>query len=338
MNDDNCGPGLASGLVGVTSPCPHPVSQLKLLFTACDYITGHRFEVAHCDACGFAVTTPQPAAEQMAAYYPPGYYGAPGGRRFPAVVERLQQKLYESRVRLVESVAAGARGRVLDVGCGRGLLLREFQRRGWEVQGTELSGQAAGYARDVLKLPVQTGSLETIGFPAEHFDAITLWHVLEHLADPRVLLAEARRILKPQGVLLVGVPNFGGWEARFCRDKWFHLDVPRHLTHLSRPMLRQVLAENGFGDRRWSGFAPEYDSFSFMQSMLNRCGLRHNLLYNLLRRGRAKVIDGGAPGWQLIATLLLSVPLGVLSVPFTLCAGLAGRGGTMTVAAVKERR
>ena len=330
-------PEIISRFTGAMRPCAHGRSHLASLFTARDYITGDRFEIVHCAECGFDVTTPQPSIEQMAAYYPAGYYGAPSGRRFPAAVERLQEQLYKQRVNLVEKVAGGARGRVLDVGCGRGLLLEEFKSRGWEVHGTELSEKAAAYARDVLHLPIQIGSLETIGYPDGHFDAITLWHVLEHLPDPRVLLAEAHRILKPGGVLLVGVPNFGGWEARFCGDKWFHLDAPRHLTHFTKKMLKQVLKENNFKESRWSGFAPEYDYFSFVQSLLNRCGLHHNLLYNLLRRGRAKVIEAGAPFWQLAATLVLSVPLGLLSLPFTFIAGLVGQGGTMTVAAVKPK-
>lgn len=314
--------------------CPHPTSQLETLFPARDYITGHRFEIARCRGCGFTITTPQPG--DLAAYYPAGYYGTPGGRRFPAIVERMQQRLYAHRVRWVEAAVGVKPGRVLDVGCGRGLLLRAFQRRGWEVQGTELSEAAAAYAREVLGLKVSIGELAGLGFPADHFDVVTLWHVLEHLPDPRLLLAEARRILKPGGVLFLGVPNFGGWEARGCRAGWFHLDVPRHLTHFTREDLKQSLEAAGFQDRAWSGFAPEYDYFSFVQSWLNRCGLRHNLLYNFLRRGAAKVIAGeGTPRWQLLATLLLAAPLGVVAMPLTLLAGLAKQGGTLTVLARK---
>lgn len=314
--------------------CSHPLSQLETLFPARDYITGHRFEVAHCHGCGFTITTPQPG--DLAAYYPAGYYGTPDGRRFPAIVERLQQWLYAHRVRWVEAAVGRPPGRVLDVGCGRGLLLRAFQRRGWEVQGTELSEAAAAYAREVLGLQVSIGELAGLGFPAGHFDAVTLWHVLEHLPDPQLLLAEVRRILKPGGVLFLGVPNFGGWEARGCRAGWFHLDVPRHLTHFTRDNLKQALETAGFQDWAWSGFAPEYDLFSFVQSWLNRCGLRQNLLYNFLRRGAAKVIRGESPPrWQLLATLLLAVPLGVAAVPLTLLAGLAKQGGTLSVLARK---
>lgn len=273
----------------------------------------------------------------MAQYYPTTYFGAAGARRFPRPVEAIQNALYAGRARRVERARGRGPGRVLDVGCGRGWLLQAFQQRGWTVQGTEISESAAAHAREVLKLPVAVGGLEDLNLPAEQYDAVTLWHVLEHLPDPHALLTEARRLLKPGGVLFIGVPDFGGWEAQFCRDKWFHLDVPRHLIHLTRPMLTQALVTTGFEVKSWSGFAPEYDGFSFVQSLLNRTGLRHNLLYNWLRGQSAKVLGkDAAPRGQLIASLALGAMLGVVSLPATLLLGWAGRAGTMTVVAIKD--
>lgn len=316
--------------------CSHPAGQTRVLFPAQDYITGDRFEIAACRGCGFAVTLPQPAGEAMARYYPAGYYGTAGARRFPGPVERLQRALYTRRVKRVESVVP-RRGRMLDVGCGRGHLLREFQRRGWEVRGTEVSEAAARQPRAELGLSVDVGNLEDLGLPDGHFDAVTLWHVLEHLPDPRVTLAEAHRLLRPGGALFIGVPDFGGWEARFARDKWFHLDVPRHLTHLTRATLGDALAQAGFHARAWGGCAPEYDAFSFTQSVLNRCGLRHNLLYNVLRGQHAKVLHGTpAPRWQILASLVLAAPLGVLSLPTTALLALTRQAATMTVLATKQ--
>jgi 2-polyprenyl-3-methyl-5-hydroxy-6-metoxy-1,4-benzoquinol methylase len=325
--------------------CPHPAHKLTNLFPARDFITGHDFKVAHCAACGFAVTTPQPGPHEIAGYYPIGYYGAVEQRRFPGMVENLQNALYSLRVREVEAVEEVGRGvptapqqrRVLDVGCGRGVLLQEFRCRGWEVQGTELSEQAASYARQSLKIPVELGSLEDIRFPANHFDAIILWHVLEHVTDPRSLLAEINRILKPGGVLLVSVPNFDSFEARVCKDRWFHLDVPRHITHFSETTLQEVLTEKGFEVRHKTGFAPEYDFFSFIQSALNLCGLRHNLLYDVVRGKTAKVLTGEpAPKWQILASLVLGTLLGILSFPATLLAGFLGQGGTISILATKQ--
>jgi 2-polyprenyl-3-methyl-5-hydroxy-6-metoxy-1,4-benzoquinol methylase len=312
---------------------------LTSLFPACDFITGHDFKVAHCAECGLDVTTPQPAAEEIASYYPTGYYGAVEQRRFPQIVETLQNALYTLRVREVEAVANSEPGRVLDVGCGRGELLQEFRRRGWEVQGTELSEQAASHARQTLNIPVTIGSLETIHFPANHFDAVTLWHVLEHVENPRALLAEINRILKPDGVLLVSVPNFGSLEARVSKDKWFHLDIPRHVTHFSDATLEEALNEIGLDVRHKSGFAPEYDFFSFVQSALNLCGLRHNLLYDLLRGKKAKVLSGDSvPWWQIAASVVLGAILGIVSVPATLLAGFTGQGGTISILAVKPTK
>jgi SAM-dependent methyltransferase len=323
----------------VDKGCAHPAPGLTTLFPARDFITGRDFTVAHCDQCGFDVTTPQPGAEEMAGYYPSGYYGAVEDRRFPHIVETLQNALYTLRVREVEAVANSGPGRVLDVGCGRGALLQEFRRRGWEVQGTELSEQAASYARQTLKIPVEIGSLETLHFPANHFDAVTLWHVLEHVVNPRALLAEINRILKPDGVLLVAAPNFGSLEARVSKDKWFHLDVPRHVTHFSQATLENALNESGFEVRHESGFAPEYDFFSFIQSTLNLCGLRHNLLYDIVRGKQAKVLSGEpVPWWQIAASLVLGAVLGILSVPATLIAGFTGQGGTISILAVKSTK
>jgi SAM-dependent methyltransferase len=323
----------------VRKPCSHSSHQLTTLFPARDFITGHDFKVAQCSECGFAVTTPSPRGEEIADYYPTGYYGAVEDRRFPGIVEKLQNALYTLRVREVEAVANSGPGRVLDVGCGRGVLLQEFRRRGWGVQGTELSEKASSYARQTLKIPVEIGRLETIRFPANHFDAVTLWHVLEHVEDPRALLTEIRRILKPDGVFLVAVPNFGSFEARVSKDKWFHLDVPRHGTHFSADTLQDALTECGFEIRHTSSFAPEYDSFSFVQSALNLCGLRHNLLYDVLRGKRAKVLTGEpAPWWQVAASVLLGAAFGVISLPATLLAGFLGQGGTVSMLAVKPKQ
>jgi len=319
------------------SGCPHPVATRATLFTARDYITGDAFEVCRCGGCGFVVTLPAPEEGLIEKYYPAGYYGSAGGRRFPAIVEWLQGALYRRRVRAVERESRRVPGRVLDVGCGRGQLLRAFRERGWGVEGTELNESAAAFARDVLKIPVTIAPAFALPWPDQTFDAVTMWHVLEHLPNPGAALREAARVLRPDGVLFAGTPNFGSPEARWTRDKWFHLDVPRHLTHFTPESLRSALATAGFDVRRVSFFAPEYDCFSFVQSALNRLGLRHNLLYNLLRGRGAKVLQEREAGLvQIALTLLLAAPLSVLSLPATLLAGACARGATMSVVAVKR--
>ena len=316
--------------------CSHPAAGAETLFPAFDYISGETFQVARCRQCGQVVTLPVPA--DIGKYYPAGYYGDKQGRRFPAVMEWLQEKLYAWRSGQVLRRLNRKNAKVLDIGCGRGLLLRAFQRNGCDVTGTEFSDGACRFAREVLKLPVRVGELRELNFPENSFDVVVMWHVLEHVSDPRPTLAEVARILRPGGIFLVGVPNFGSAEARLTKSGWFHLDIPRHLSHHTPESLKSALAAAGLRTEKVSFFAPEYDCFSFVQSLLNWLGVRTNLLYNWLRGQRAKVIGGKDPTiGSAVATGLLAPLLGIISLPATLLLGALGQGSAFTIAAVKEK-
>jgi 2-polyprenyl-3-methyl-5-hydroxy-6-metoxy-1,4-benzoquinol methylase len=315
-------------------PCPHPVGELESVFTAPDYIGGENFQVARCRACAQIVTAPVPA--DIGKYYPTGYYGDAGGRRFPAAMEWLQEKLYVWRSRQVLRRLKQKNPRVLDIGCGRGQLLSAFQQAGCDVTGTEFSDDACRFAREKLKIPVRVGLLHELNFPDASFDVVTMWHVLEHVSDPRPTLAEVARILRPGGIFMVAVPNFGSPEARLTKAGWFHLDMPRHLSHHTRESLARILGEAGLTPKWFSFLAPEYDTFSFTQSLLNRLGVRPNLLYNLLRGQRAKVINAGKFRGSLLVIVLLTPLLGLISLPATLLLAVLGRGATLIVTAVKK--
>jgi 2-polyprenyl-3-methyl-5-hydroxy-6-metoxy-1,4-benzoquinol methylase len=315
-------------------PCPHPAAERDTLFPASDYISGENFSVVHCRACGQVVTAPVPA--DIGKYYPAGYYGDAQGRRFPAAMEWLQEKLYVWRARQVLRRLRQKNPRVLDIGCGRGWLLNAFRQAGAEVTGTEFSDGACRFAREVLKIPVKVGLLDELKFPDASFDVVVMWHVLEHVSDPRPTLAEVARILRPGGLFMVAVPNFGSPEARLTQAGWFHLDVPRHLSHHTRESLEKNLRAAGLAPKWASFLAPEYDSFSFVQSLLNRLGVRPNFFYNLLRGGRAKVVADGNYFGSLLVTLLLAPVLGVLSLPVTVALAFLGHGATLIVTAVKE--
>lgn len=337
LKEESVAPTLAHKLGNSSPACPHAQADQAALFDARDYISGDQFKVVRCQNCHIAFTQRMPSSDAWSRHYPQAYYGAADAKRFPIPVEWLQHQLYAARIRRMEKFNGGRPGRVLDVGCGRGFLLQEFRRRGWDVLGTEADAKAAAHAQRVLQLPVKVGGLEALDLPDASFDAIVLWHVLEHLADPTQTLVEVHRLLRPGGTLLVGVPNFGSWEAGLCQDKWFHLDVPRHLAHFTPASLERALEQAGLRLCGRDAFAPEYDVFSFVQSLLNRAGLRHNYLYNLLRGQGAKVL--GNPNGQfaqLIGTLLIGAPLAALSLPATLLAGALGHGSAITAYARKS--
>ncbi len=319
--------------------CAHPPAAQEAVFTARDYITGDRFTLERCRACGLVRTAPAPSGAAQSRYYPPGYYGH--SKRYGVLIERLIDWLYAFRTRLIEITNGLEPGRVLDIGCGRGLLLHQLRRRGWDVAGTELSEDSARYAREVLHIDVKTGSAADLALPSDSFDTVILWHVLEHIAEPETLLQEAARILRPGGTLLVAVPNFGSLEARWARAHWFHLDVPRHLIHFTPRTLRAMLETAGLRPRLVSYFASEYDFFSFVQTVLNKLGVRHNLLYNLLRTRGAKVLSDeraqAVPTRDLVLTFLLAPILGLASLAWVPAAALLGQGATITIYAKKPR-
>ncbi|HVE94419.1 MAG TPA: class I SAM-dependent methyltransferase [Acidimicrobiales bacterium] len=137
---------------------------------------------------------------------------------------------------------------LLDVGCGDGRLLEHLRRLGWHVQGVEPDASAADAARR-RGLQVTTGTLESAAFGPEEFAAVTMSHVIEHLADPRRTLREIRRVLRPGGSLVVITPNADSvLHSVFGRD-WFPLDPPRHLLLHSSSSLDRLLREQGFVGR-----------------------------------------------------------------------------------------
>ena len=121
-------------------------------------------------------------------------------------------------------------GRLLDVGCGAGILLNRMRQRGWKVDGIDLDKKALNYAKNRFDLDLHCGDLAAAKFPDNSFDAVTMHHVIEHVPNPVEFLKEARRILKPGGRLVMVTPNTKSNGLREFKEYWFGLDAPRHLN------------------------------------------------------------------------------------------------------------
>jgi 2-polyprenyl-3-methyl-5-hydroxy-6-metoxy-1,4-benzoquinol methylase len=307
----------------VTIPvdCPHCRSARGTeLFEVADPLSGEGFRVRRCSECRLAFVSPRPDDAELAAYYPDDYFGSRH-----RVLSSLFMKL---RTRALPTAKPGAR--VLDLGCGRGDFLRACVARGWEAVGVEQA--AAPIFQQAPPPPFRLVATERLHeLPDASFDAVTLWHVLEHLPDPRRTLAEARRLLRPGGRLVVEVPNFGSWQARLGPKWWFHIDVPRHLLHFERETLAAMLDAEGFVVRRWTTFSAEYDAFGLLQSLLNRWCDTPAWLFQLL-------IDRRAPGTRrdVVVTTLATLPLAVVSVLVSLVAPVFGRGGVLRATATSK--
>lgn len=138
-------------------------------------------------------------------------------------------------------------GRLLEVGFGSGAMLHEMARRGWQVSGVEFDRQAVDNAT-AQGLSVRHGSLQEQKFRENSFDVIVMSHVIEHVPDPKALIAECSRILAPGGRLILVTPNIAGTMHREFGKNWLHLDPPRHLNLFTPASFRRLVAQAGFVD------------------------------------------------------------------------------------------
>lgn len=252
-------------------------------------IEGLDARIVVCAACGSGRLHPLPDESELASFYPPAYYGDEGAK-FRGAIEWLVRAISARHVRfLTGGLAPGAR--VLDLGCGRGLTLAALAARGFDAHGVERSAVAARGADARAQVRIAP-TLAAAGYPSGHFDAVLIWHVLEHLREPGPTLAEVHRVLRPGARLVVAVPNFSSWQARWAGPAWFHLDPPRHLHHFSLAALRGLVRRCGFAIESEHHFSLRQNPFGWIQSAQNRsAGLPRNGLYTLLHeRGR-----GAAP-------------------------------------------
>jgi SAM-dependent methyltransferase len=216
-------------------------------------------------------------------------------------------------------------GMAFEMGCGDGLMLSTLLGLGWKVVGNERTPESAYCARHELGIPVFVGGLEALA-PSPQFDLIFLFQVLEHLDDPAQKIQKLRSILKPQGKLIIGVPNYASWQSRLSRQKWFHLDPPRHLYHFSLPALEILAEKSGLTIESVSYVSLEHDPFGWIQSILNMLADQNNRLTRLLMR-----ID--PPGPLNVFHFALAPLLGLICLPLAAVSWLFQKGALIEITA-----
>ena len=166
------------------------------------------YSLYQCHNCGLYFQFPYPTLEEIDSFYPPSY--SPYERAIedePSLFSRLNRRYAQNkRVRLLQGIA-GRTGSVLDVGCATGVLLDGLRASGWSATGVELNDEAAAYGRDRFGLDIKTGTLETVDLPANSFDLVMMWNVLEHVPDPAEALAQLNTVTKTGGRLVLNLPD-----------------------------------------------------------------------------------------------------------------------------------
>lgn len=214
------------------------------------YLEVGQWLLVRCRECGLIYLNPRPSVHELPELYSSEYFTEVISSDFTHLPtsEREIETLVRSQSLRVQRLGqhASPPGRLLDVGCGPGFFLACASRQGWDVQGIDISQWAADYAEEYLGLEVQVKAPAQIGDLWHNaFDAITMFHLLEHLPDPLEALQAIREALRENGVLIIVVPNISGFEARYYDRDWRGLSIPYHLYHFTPDTATQMLGKAG---------------------------------------------------------------------------------------------
>jgi SAM-dependent methyltransferase len=266
-----------------------------------------------CASCGAATTDPWPTGDELERAY--ARYRPESGR-FAGIGDRV---LRVTRGRLADRIDRLAPpGPVLDVGAGDGTLLDALRARGRDGLGLE---------RDARREDVREADVTEL---EEHWSAIVFWHSLEHLPAPGQAIDHGARHLRSGGALLVAVPNTASLQANVFGDRWFHLDLPRHLIHLSDDALTERLRSLGLEVTRVSHWRGGQAVFGWLHGLVGRLpgGLD---LYDAIRRPEAR--SRPLPWHRRALTLGVGLALFPVAALATGVEITARRGGTVYVEA-----
>ena len=257
------------------------------------FLTQEPFEIVECDDCHLLYTTPRPAADEIGKYYQSeNYYSHQENKK--GFIPRLYEAIKKVNIKHKFEVATNdlkleSGGKMLEIGCGVGDFLHYAEQQGWECYGAEPSEDAVKILQTKTKIKVVKPE-QIEDFPNASFDLICMWHVLEHVADLKWQIAQLKRLLKPNGRIVIALPNYQSYDAQYYKDKWAAYDVPRHLNHFSEEFMRKELNNCGLAYIKseklvWDSFYISYLSEQYCQHNLAllRGGWR-GLLSNLKAR------------------------------------------------------
>jgi len=292
-----------------------------------------QFGLARCPTCGI-VNTVGADPDRVASTYHPGYYGS-ATRKFVSSFERVVSLASRLQARAIyrrwrRGQLSGRLPSVLDIGCGRGNLLKQFRQMGADILGLERAEFSATGASENF---IRVGSVTDPEYAGREFDILVLWHVLEHIEKPGELLDHIAEHLRERGLLVIAVPNYASLQQRLFSRFWFHLDLPRHLVHFETHWLVRQLSARGFAIESISHGDPLQNIYGFIQSALNTMAPAHlNEYYHLLKAVGNRQQGFIAPilKWGLLSALLL--PLAFVEY---LLAIVLHRGATVKIMARK---
>jgi 2-polyprenyl-3-methyl-5-hydroxy-6-metoxy-1,4-benzoquinol methylase len=223
-------------------------AEIKPLLTVKDHsVSGESFVIWQCSNCTLRFTQDTPDEASIAPYYQsPDYISHSNTRK--GLVNQLYQEVrnytLNQKARLIDR-STQEKGRVLDLGAGTGAFLNTMKNKGWQTIGLEPDAGARAQAEELYGL--QLGELHDMDRLTDNsFDAVTLWHVLEHVHGLHQSLDKISSLLRDEGKLFIAVPNYESLDSNAYRLYWAAYDVPRHLYHFTPKSMDVLMRRHGF--------------------------------------------------------------------------------------------
>ena len=218
------------------------MNSKKTVLTVKDHsVSGEEFQLLYNEELEMLETFPQPHEEKLSEYYKSeDYISHTDAKRnlFERAYHVIRSIALSKKVKLINSFSDSSK-KLLDIGCGTGDFLQEAKNKGWDVKGVEPNKDARTIANSKANNQVFDVD-ELLNFKEKSFDVITLWHVLEHLPKLNEQADLFKKLLKPNGALIIAVPNHKSFDASYYKSFWAAYDVPRHLWHFSQVSIKNL--------------------------------------------------------------------------------------------------
>lgn len=224
-------------------------SKIALHSSAKDYtVSQENFEIFSCDNCAFKFTQSAPAQNDIGRYYQSEDYISHSDTNkglFNKIYHFARDYMLSSKRQTIVHNSTAKNGKLLDIGSGTGYFLKTMKTAGWDVRGIEPDPDARKYSKEKFQVEVfENDALDK--FEDQSFDAISMWHVLEHVHELNNFLPKVQRLLKDDGLYVVAVPNNDSMDGDHYKTHWAGWDVPRHLHHFSSKNMKLLMSNNGF--------------------------------------------------------------------------------------------
>ena len=237
-------------------------SDFKKVLEVKDYmITNEVFPIAECRHCLLRFTQDVPDGGSISPYYKSEDYISHTST-FKGFIGKLYQSVRKRTLRrkhrMICKATSSKTGTLLDLGSGIGSFVKEMNEAGWETTGLEPDEDARKIGKQLYAIELKNTD-ELFRLPSNHFDAITLWHVLEHVHELQSYIQQLKKLLKENGKLFIAVPNYTAADAAIYKEYWAAYDVPRHLYHFSPHSIDVLMEKNGLKVEQYKPMW--YDSF-----------------------------------------------------------------------------